>query len=301
MLSWTKYLGVTAITKNEGPYLQEWIEFQRLMGAEQVYLYDHGSTDDSAEVLAPFVKEGFVTSIPWQSFDDDVNPQRQAYAHALCNFGPEFRWMAFIDLDEFLFPVEAPNLISALQDYEDCSSVCVPWLMYGFSGHDQPVPGLVIENYTQRAPFPPTKHGKMLLRWKSVVNPAAVVAVSDVHMFKIVGGTTGGVDERHEPVLKGVRKDPPPANLLRINHYYTRSRLEFAEKSHRNPFGTLTAGKRQRRADLIEADTVHDETIWRFLPALRRQMQPKKPVIDANARCDSQPDLRSGGEKSRGL
>jgi hypothetical protein len=286
-----RYLAVTAIIKNEGPYLQEWIAFQRLMGAEQVYLYDHGSTDDSAEIVAPFVREGFVTLIPWASFDDEVNPQRQAYAHALCNFGPEFRWMAFIDLDEFLFPVKAPDLVSVLRGYEDCPSVCVPWFMFGFSGHEKPVPGLVIENYTQRAPFPPTADPKMLLRWKSVVNPAAVVAVSDVHMFKVVGGTIGGVDERRDPVFKGVRRDPPPASVLRINHYYTRSRLEFAEKSCRNPFGTLSAGKRQRRADLIEAETVRDETILRFLPALRERMQLENRVKSSAAGCNSRPEL----------
>ena len=103
------------MVKDVGPYLCEWIEFQRLMGADQVYVYDNGSTDGSAEVIAAFVAEGFVTVIPWITFDDEVSPQRQAYAHALCNFGPGyFRWMAFIDLDEFLFPVTARDLVAAL-------------------------------------------------------------------------------------------------------------------------------------------------------------------------------------------
>ena len=56
----TRYLSAVAIVKNEGRYLREWLEFQRLMGAEHVYLYDNGSTDSTDEVLAPFVAEGLL-------------------------------------------------------------------------------------------------------------------------------------------------------------------------------------------------------------------------------------------------
>jgi hypothetical protein len=50
--------------KNEGRYLRKWIEFQRIVGVEQVYLYDNGSTHDSADILAPYVTEAFVTRNP---------------------------------------------------------------------------------------------------------------------------------------------------------------------------------------------------------------------------------------------
>src|SRR5262245_38521148 len=65
----TRYLAVAATMKNEGCYLREWIEFQRLMGVDQIYLYDNGSTDDSAEVVAPYVAEGTVHVFPWATFD----------------------------------------------------------------------------------------------------------------------------------------------------------------------------------------------------------------------------------------
>jgi Glycosyltransferase family 92 len=109
--------------KNEGRYLREWIEFQRLMGVEQVYLYDNGSTDNTNEVVAAYVAEGFVITIPWITFDVKAHSQFQSYAHALCNFGPQFRWMAFIDLDEFVFPVTARNLVEVLSGYEDCPAL----------------------------------------------------------------------------------------------------------------------------------------------------------------------------------
>ena len=259
--------------------MREWLEFQRLMGVEQVYLYDNGSTDNSAEIVAPFVKERFVTLIPWATFDEEVSPQRLAYAHALYNFGPDFRWMAFIDLDEFLFPVEAPDLVSVLRCYEDCPSVCVPWFMFGFSAHDTPVPGLVIENYTQRAPFPPPARHAKLLKWKSIANPAEVVAVNGAHLFDLAAGFTGGFDECKEKVTVD-KSTRPPGNVLRVNHYYSRSREEFTarlntarftvdgctHRSHGSP------RKRQILMNMIEAETVYDETILQFAPALRARI-----------------------------
>ena len=276
----SRYLAVTAVVKNEGRYLREWLEFQRLMGAEQVYLYDNGSTDNTLEIVAPFVREGFVTSIPWAAFDDRVSPQRHSYAHALCNFGQEFRWMAFIDLDEFLFPVEAPDLVSVLKRYEDCPSVCVPWFMFGFSGHETPAPGLVIENYTQRAPFPPPARHVKLLKWKSIVQPEKVAAINSPHLFDLTSGLTGGFDERKTEIGCNQRK-PPPGDVLRVNHYYSRSREEFMAKANMARFtaGAGTHGshtdpsKRQRLIDMIEAETISDNTIRRFAPALSNRMK----------------------------
>lgn len=85
--------------------------------------------------------------------------------------------MAFIDVDEFLFPVTANDLAAVLTNYEDCFCLCVPWFMFGFSGHQTPPRELVIENYTLRAQFPPrTKKAlKRLFLWKSIVQPGSVV------------------------------------------------------------------------------------------------------------------------------
>jgi hypothetical protein len=276
----SRYLAVMAVAKNEGRYLREWLEFQRLMGAEQVYLYDNGSTDNSAEIVAPFIREGFVTLIPWATFDDEVSPQRQGYAHALCNFGPDFRWMAFIDLDEFLFPVEAPDLVSVLRGYEDCPSVCVPWFMFGFSGHDKPVPGLVIESYTQRAPFPPPPRHAKLLKWKSIVQPAEVVAVVGAHLFELASGLTGGFDERKAEVTQN-EATPPPGDVLRVNHYYSRSREEFTTKLNMVRFTTgphthrshTDPRNRERIMNMIEAENLYDSTITRFVSALYKRMK----------------------------
>ncbi len=175
-----RYSSVVAIFKNEARYLAEWLEFQRLVGFEHAYLYDNGSSDNSAAALGRFVEEGFATVIPWAlpwQTAGRVTAQTLAYAHAILNFGADWRWMAFLDLDEFLFSTEGDSLPELLHGYEDLPAIVVFWTMFGFCGNDSPPHGLVIENYTMRAPFP--THAKP----KSIINPAEVVGVSNAHLF----------------------------------------------------------------------------------------------------------------------
>ena len=45
-----------AIVKNEAPYLQEWIEYHKLLGVTRFYVYDNESDNNIKEVLKPYVK-----------------------------------------------------------------------------------------------------------------------------------------------------------------------------------------------------------------------------------------------------
>ena len=53
-------LAVTAILKDEGHYLKEWLDYHLLAGVDHFYLYNNDSTDNQAEVAAPYVKAGLV-------------------------------------------------------------------------------------------------------------------------------------------------------------------------------------------------------------------------------------------------
>ena len=45
------YLTISAIMKNEGPYLKEWLEFHHMVGVEHFFLYDNNSDDKTREIL----------------------------------------------------------------------------------------------------------------------------------------------------------------------------------------------------------------------------------------------------------
>lgn len=267
----SRYLAIAVIFKNETPYLAEWLEFHRLVGVEHVYLYDNGSTDNPTEVLAPYLKEGFVTLIPWALpwYLGGTTAQYVAFAHALLNFGHDWRWIAFIDLDEFLFPVEGNSLPALLRDYEELPAIAVFWTMFGFSGNEKRPEGLVIENYTMRAPFP------TYAMPKSIVNPGEVVAVSRAHLFDLTIGPSRAFTETRQLFWKDAGlHGPRESNVLRLNHYFTRSREEFTAKA------ALTKARGAERhwqklykiSEMIEADAHYDATILRFVPALKSRL-----------------------------
>jgi hypothetical protein len=83
-----------------------------------------------------------------------------AFAHAICAYGAAWRWMMFIDPDEFLFPVVGDSLVEVLRGYEDLPGIAVPWRTFGFSGHTAPPAGLVLENYVMRSRPTRSKTGR---------------------------------------------------------------------------------------------------------------------------------------------
>src|SRR5712664_2683081 len=93
------YLAACAIYLDEAPFLQEWIEFHRLVGVEKFFLYNNLSTDDHRAVLATYVDDGTVVLKDWL----DKPGQASAYRDCLDQHREEARWIAFIDIDEFLF------------------------------------------------------------------------------------------------------------------------------------------------------------------------------------------------------
>lgn len=227
------YVSAVTIARDEGRYVEEWLAFHKLVGFEHVYFYDNGSLDETLTVLDPYIRLGFVTLIPWKNFQKDMKAQAYAYAHALCNFGPSWKWMGFFDMDEFMFPVEEKNMRSVLVPFEDLPAVCVPWFVFGFSGHRQMPNGYVTDNYKYRMPFPPSKDGPRLLHWKSIVRPACVTGVTGAHFFALQDGSVGAYDENRNFITKAVKPAKISSNVIRLNHYITKSEEEFKTKCDR--------------------------------------------------------------------
>jgi len=210
------YLSVCAIYRNEAPYLVEWIEFHRLVGAERFFLYDNGSTDDPEAVLAPYVAEGVAVLHDWPEHPG----QQGAYDHCLAEHGSESRWIAFLDLDEFVFSPQHRPVSELLPEYEQWAAVGINRATYGTSGHKEKPDGLVIESY--------------LLKWpgaasiKSIVDPRRTTRSLNPHAFEYHAGDFA-VDEHKRPI-EGWFTPEFTLDHLRINHYYTRSEAEFREK-----------------------------------------------------------------------
>jgi len=268
------HLSVCCIFKDEAAYLEEWLRFYDLIGVDHFYLYDNGSTDDYATVLAPWEAAGKITLhrtlIP--------APQRPAYGHCLQNFANESRWIAFVDMDEFLFSPVQMDLRRFLEPFESQVAVAANWVMFGASGHQRKPPGLVTLNYSYRCdinlctferallkgpllnPANPLSYHSVCSHVKSIVNPQAVVAVCSPHHFIYRDGAFA-TTAAGRPV-SGAFSDEVAIGSLRINHYFSRSWEEFARKLRRGRAdisGNYDASRMIERNRLF--DQIHDTTI----------------------------------------
>jgi hypothetical protein len=159
-----RYLSVASPFKDEGPYLVEWIEFHLSQGVEHFYLYNHNSSDDGPSTIQRYVDAGVVTLIHW-----DRDSKHGVVKHCIENFKNDSHWIAFIDLDEFLYSTEG-LLPKLLTEYEPYPALFVHWLCFGSSRHIQKPAGGILPNFLWRADEKWLRNGQ----GKSIVNPREV-------------------------------------------------------------------------------------------------------------------------------
>lgn len=126
-------VAVCAIFKNESVFLKEWLEYHLLIGVEHFYLYNNFSEDNYQDILAPYIEKGQVTLTEWPvQFG-----QLPAYKDCFQKAKDETRWIAYIDLDEFICLRREQNIRNWIQKYDKYLAVYVNWKQFGTSGRLQ--------------------------------------------------------------------------------------------------------------------------------------------------------------------
>jgi len=254
------YLSVVAVLKDERPNIKEWIDFHLGVGVDHFYLYDNGSSDGSTEVLHPYIESGQVT----YSYNTMDMCQMACYYNALTAFKDQSQWMAFIDLDEFLF---APKgvLKTRLKDFEQYAGIAVNEVFFGSNGHETRPPGGTLSNYTRREKTI-NKHVKSIVQPQYTLCPGG-----NPHSFFYTQG--GAVNEDKQP-CPGPFNEPGSANLFRINHYWVKSKEEYktkltrgrADVPSRHPKFRYTTGIGRKLDDVFLQDNeLQDTDIWEFM------------------------------------
>lgn len=218
-------VSIVTIIKNEGLYIKEWIDFHRKMNVDHFYIYDNGSTDQTVHELTSYVRNGIVTLIPWEG----VAMQLPAYNHAIRNFKNETEFMAFLDGDEFLIPINGVNLYKVIKEIFnmdiDAGGIAVNWRVYGSSGHVTRPKGGVIKNFLYRA----KDEGQGNNCIKTIVNPRKVAFWNHVHYPTYFNGFHS-IDEDGKIIKDWQNIINHPLRKLRINHYFCKSQEEWIKR-----------------------------------------------------------------------
>lgn len=276
-------IALVAIMKDEQDYVAEWLEFYILQGVSKFIIYDNGSTDRTVDIVKSYARHVDCTVIPWRTFvlrdGNAFSLQALAYAHALTNFGQDVRWMAFLDVDEFLFATSGEPLVTAMAEFADLPSLSIPWTNFGPNGHTTKPEGLVIENYTECTPHPMQQSQRSLVRYKSIVDPSQVSGMG-THHFPLIGHGLVMFNENRVRIATANAHNPSIVvpGKLQLNHYFTRSVEEMEARIAKGRIsrnGKKIENYIDRRLRAYQVHTARDEKILQFLPALKEQMRTR--------------------------
>jgi hypothetical protein len=251
--------------KNEAPYVREWIEYYRLLGATRFYLYDNDSEDNVKEVIRSYIEAGVVVykHLPGK------HRQIEAYSDAIDNHASKTRFMAVVDLDEFIVPVDGdltlPDVLRKIVALKPCAAgVAIPWVMYGSSHNKTRPSGLVIENYVHRA------DDSFTFVIKTVFNPRLAMGCNNPHYPIYKYGACSINENGH--IVVGKVDIGRSLRHIRVNHYFTKSEEEFGAKIAK---GTADRYLRRSAANFVQWDRneIYDGIMLRYAPQIKRNLQ----------------------------
>ena len=215
-------LAVVAIMKDEEPYVQEWLDYHLLAGVDHFFIYDNDSTPEFKKILQPYIDAGIVT----YTFYPGKCRQLEAYADAFKRFRFFYRYMAWIDGDEFIFPKSKSTVTEVVDEifkaYPKASGLAVNIHMFGSNNlktADYDVG--VLERFTRC-------DSKISETVRTIANPRRLKFFPTPHAPVYLDGA-GAVNEVGK-IVYGFSNFPVTAEKIVMNHYHTKSYEEYKKK-----------------------------------------------------------------------
>lgn len=276
---------ITAVTcvKNEGPFLVEWIAFNRLIGVTDFLIYSNDCDDGTDRLLDAMAADGLVTHLPNPATNGKY--QVEALRHARRQqVVTSADWLWIADVDEFL-NIRAgrgtiadliaacgnPDLVSVnhqnfascgVTDYEDA-----PVIGRFHRSHNPDIwmDRLEIEVKTlMRSGLPLTYFGAHRPFLKDGVTKDALPKWTDGSGRTVPSrfALNAGKKRRFGFTARGAR------DLATLNHYALRSLDSYLVKSDRGDVNRENRALADRYWCERNDDAYEDRTIERYLPAL---------------------------------
>jgi len=254
-------LSISAIMKNEGAYIKEWLDYHILVGVQKFYLYDNDSTDNTVEILKPYIDKGIVE----YTFFPGKCKQQLAYIDCVNKHAQDTKWMAIIDLDEFLVPVHHKTLIDFLNTLpSNFAQLIVAWVQYGSSGHKHKQPGLLMENYK--------RHADKSWGIKSIINPRLALKLTNPHQ-QMVAGFTINEDGKKVGRIHQSAYGLVPHNKLRCNHYVTKSFDEYVARMNQGSATSQlsTEYRSIEKFNWYDRNEIYDDIMDKYIDRLKNK------------------------------
>lgn len=212
-----KYCAICLIAKDEEYYLKEWCEYHLRIGFDAIIIYDNDSAIPIKDFLKDYINVGRVIV-------HESHGKFEVYTSCIQEYREKYKWIAFIDSDEFLFTKKTDNIKIFLSEYECYGGVVANWVNFGTSGLRKRKDNSQIFNFilTDEAESSTVK---------SLVQPARVERYG-VHGATFLDGYHA-VSTDHIPLHNDCYSAPFTDDKIQINHYFFRTWEDYERKSRR--------------------------------------------------------------------
>jgi Glycosyltransferase family 92 len=188
-------------------------------------------------VLQDYIDANIVVYHDVSGTGSSTSQQLSVYNDCINSYKKHHKWIAFIDVDEFIVvPDQKATIPSTLQRFDrpGVGGVVLNWRIFGSSGWDRRPKG-GIANYYKCVPY----HFEMNTYVKSIVNTAYVMSAGPtVHYFKYREGSAAvATSDRVITETMHISEQQPLYDIIYINHYAIKSKQDFETRARRNAAG----------------------------------------------------------------
>ena len=227
---------LVATVKDEGPYLWEWVAYHRMIGFDNIIIFQNDSTDGTHQILAEMARHNLIT----YKYNRAPRGCHQVRAYTRATRQPGYLaadWVMALDLDEFLVIHAGDGTLSSLfKAMPEFDCACINWRKFGNSGYVAPQDGLLTETFTRcetgadmgvrveafKALFRRTAYER-----PGVHNPRALESGRDD--LRVVNGS--GLSPDAYITRNFQCSDPGLQRFAQVNHYIVRDASSFILKS----------------------------------------------------------------------
>jgi hypothetical protein len=234
-------IALVCIAKNEDNYIQEWIDYNKKLGFDDIVIYQNDwkcNVDDSQVIKIDF---------------NGVNRQVDAYNHFIKTNIGKYDWAAFLDIDEYLVLKKHKNIKEFIQEYSDYNSIGINWCLFGDNGLEG-IDGeySVLKRFTKRQSSI-NQHIKSIVKLTSKV----IMGVHNPDCF--------WVDPNKKTHMGPFNKDGDDTIAI-INHYFVKTKEEFLLKCEKGRADAPSSVKRNMSEfDPHNFNEVEDLNAFNFL------------------------------------
>ena len=216
------------VAKDENKYILEFIHHYRNMNFNKIIIYDNNEIngENFSDILKDYIEINFVKIINIRGFQ---RPQIKAYNHCYKYNKYDYEWIAFFDIDEFLFLLNYTFINDFLSSnvFKNCQSIIINWKYYGDNDKLYYEPKPLRERFVK-----PVNITEEIMKIRFIYSAAKTIVRGGLnliwghfpHYFK------NTVNCRPNGNILEDYLSPPDYSKAYIKHYTTKSTEEFIEK-----------------------------------------------------------------------